>query len=397
MPARSLESGVTAPPCPAEDPIEKIILRSMNEGVITLECNGTVHTVNPAALRILGLSRDAIQGRNFQQFFGHDPANEEFTSIFREALEANSVSKRRETLFKRSDGQTVDLSVSSAFLEIDACEPELQSVVVVFRDITAFKSLERVKRRAVNHLSHELKTPLAIVEASIGSLMGRDLPPDQSLKRLKRAQRNLERLSAIQGVVEEIFNPPQFQPTLLDVAAFVDQVLADIRKAAAHRSVSLTSRVELRETDRLDPFWLKTTLDTLVKNAIENTPDRGAVIVSLEQTQSGILLKVKDSGVGILIQDQEFIFEGFLYTQSTEDYSSKRPYDFNAGGKGLELLRLKVLSESGRFDIWFESQRCEHLPTDRTECPGNASSCPHITGQEQCRDSSGTTFFVLFR
>ena len=290
----------------------------------------------------------------------------------------------------------MDLSVSSAFLEIDACEPALQSVVVVFRDITAFKSLERVKRRAVNHLSHELKTPLAIVEASIGSLIGKDLPPDQSLKRLRRAQRNLERLSAIQGVVEEIFNPPPFQPTLLDVATFVDQVLADIGKEEPTGPCPFAG-VDQRETDRLDPFWLKTTLDTLVKERDPNTPDRGAVIVSLEQTQSGILLKVKDSGVGILIQDQEFIFEGFLYTQSTEDYSSKRPYDFNAGGKGLELLRLKVLSESGRFDIWFESQRCEHLPTDRTECPGNASSCPHITGQEQCRDSSGTTFFVLFR
>ncbi len=397
MPARTPEHGVTGPPYPAEDPIERIILRSMNEGVITLECNGRIHTVNPAALRILGLTKEAAKGRDFQQAFGHDPENEEFTSIFREAIEANSVRERKETRFKRRDGQTVDLSVSSAFLEIDACEPELQSVVVVFHDITAFKSLERVKRRAVNHLSHELKTPLAIVEASIASLVGKDLSPEQSLKRLKRAQRNLERLSAIQEVVEEVFNPPQFKPTHLEVVAFTEQVLAQIREAASHRSVSVASRVELRETDRLDPFWLKTVLETLVKNAIENTPDGGAVTVSLEQRQSGILLKVKDSGVGILVQDQEFIFEGFLYTQSTEDYSSKKPYEFNAGGKGLELLRLKVLSESGLFDIWFESRRCEYLPTDREECPGNVSSCPHIPSQEECSNSGGTTFFVLFR
>ena len=63
MPAKSPESAVTAPPYPAEDPIERIILRSMNEGVITLECNGTVHTVNPAALRILGLSQRGHQGQ----------------------------------------------------------------------------------------------------------------------------------------------------------------------------------------------------------------------------------------------------------------------------------------------------------------------------------------------
>jgi PAS domain S-box-containing protein len=396
MPAKLSEPEMSAPPYPGEDPIERIILKSMNEGVITLECNGTVHTVNPAALSILGLSEDCAKGKNFQQVLGDEPENREFIDIFRGAIEANSVSKRRETRYKRGDGQTVDLSVSSAYLEIDACEPELQSVVVVFRDITAFKSLERIKRRAVNHLSHELKTPLAIAEASISSLIQNDVPRDQALKRLKRARRNLERLNAIQAVVEEVFNPPRFQPRLLNVSAFVDQVLDRIRNASAHRDVSLTSCVKLRETDRLDPFWLQTTLDTLIRNSIENTPDGGQVTVSLSEQESGILLKVEDSGVGILIQDQEFIFEGFVYTQSTEDYASKKPYDFNAGGKGLELLRLKVLSESGPFDIWFESRRCEHLPSDRDGCPGNVSSCPRGPRPKDCRNSGGTTFFVLF-
>jgi len=389
-------SQVSSPPCPTEDPIERIILRSMNEGVITLECNGVVHTVNPAALSILGLAEDSLKGRHFRQVFGLDPENEDFTKVLRDAIDARSVSKRRDMPYRRGDGQVVDLAVSSAFLEVDACEPELQSVVVVFHDVTAFKSLERVKRRAVNHLSHEIKTPLAIAEASIASLIDRDRPRDESLKRLKRAQRNLERLSGLQAVVEEVLAPPRFRPVRLDARAFVEAILERVREEAKSRSVSLVPLVNLAETDRLDPYWLTATLNTLVKNAIENTPDGGAVTVSLEATGKGILMKVEDSGVGILIQDREFIFEGFLYTQSTENYSSKKPYEFNAGGKGLELLRLKVASESGLFDIWFESRRCEHLPTDRNECPGTVPSCPHVSGQDRCRETGGTTFFVLF-
>ena len=163
--------------------------------------------------------------RDVMQIFGKEPENDDFQQVFRNAIEARSVSKRLETVFKRNDGQVVDLAVSSAFLEVDACEPELQSVVVVFHDITPFKSLERVKRRAVNHLSHEIKTPLAIAEASIASVLERDRPRDETVKRLKRAQRNLERLNAIQSVVEEIFNPPQYKPEPLDAQVYVASVL----------------------------------------------------------------------------------------------------------------------------------------------------------------------------
>ena len=75
-----------------------------------------------------------------------------------------------EVPFKRSDGQIIDLSVATSFLEIDECRPGFETVVAVFRDITAFKNLERIRRRAVDHLSHELKTPLSIIAASVEML-----------------------------------------------------------------------------------------------------------------------------------------------------------------------------------------------------------------------------------
>jgi signal transduction histidine kinase len=141
----------------------------------------------------------------------------------------------------------------------------------------------------------------------------------------------------------------------------------------------------------------RTVLETLLKNAVENTPDGGEITVRVKRAEQGVLLEVQDAGVGITIQDQEFIFEGFLYTQPTDEYSSKHPFAFNAGGKGLELRRLKVLAESGYFDIRFESSRCCYIPTRSDRCPGHVESCPSITGLDACRKSGGTTFFVLFR
>jgi two-component system phosphate regulon sensor histidine kinase PhoR len=147
----------------------------------------------------------------------------------------------------------------------------------------------------------------------------------------------------------------------------------------------------------IDPDVLKKVLDTLVKNAIENSPDGGSVTVILEGTPSGPVLRVKDHGVGIYREDQAFIFEAFHHTQDTEHYSTKQPFDFNAGGKGLELMQLKMFANEGYIDIKFESHRCRYLPTHKEHCPGDISKCEHVKDERGCRESGGSTFSVLFR
>ncbi len=65
----------------------------------------------------------------------------------------------------------------------------------------------------------------------------------------------------------------------------------------------------------------------------------------------GASLVVKDYGIGIIVDHQRRIFEGFFTTQETAVYSSKKPFDFNAGGRGADLLRMKIFSERYRFSI----------------------------------------------
>jgi PAS domain S-box-containing protein len=378
------------------EPIEKLILRSMNEGVITLECNGDIFTVNPAALRILDFTEEELIGKHFQEVFSGDQENNDFCQLLVNLFHSEHHSLDREVKFKRRDGQSVDLSVATASLEVDECSPAMQSIVIVFRDITAFKSLDRARRRAVNHLSHEMATPLAIISASVENLIKVGAGAKLSEKNIERIRRNLWRLTDIHAVVEQVFSPPAPRPERFDMASVIEEHLRRLRKAASHRSVLLISDLSSVKTDAVDARTLVTILETLVKNAVENTPDEGTISVSLEKMASGVRLQVKDEGVGIPLADQRFIFEGFHHTQATDEYSSKDPFDFNAGGKGLELLRLKILSEAGSFEISFESRRCRYIPTSRDHCPGRIDICPHVSDVRGCQESGGTTFTVLF-
>ena len=105
---------------------------------------------------------------------------------------------------------------------------------------------------------------------------------------------------------------------------------------------------------------------------------------------------VRDYGVGITEDAQRRIFEGFFSTQDTMAYSTKKPFDFNAGGKGADLLRMKIFSERYNFKIDMVSTRCRFLVKDTDVCPGRISQCPFCSKIENCHESGGTTFTIYF-
>jgi len=100
--------------------------------------------------------------------------------------------------------------------------------------------------------------------------------------------------------------------------------------------------------------------------------------------------------VGILEEHQRRIFEGFFPTQDTIDYSSKRPFDFNAGGKGIDLLSMKIFSERYPFQLEVVSSRCSFLTGKGTACPGTIVRCRFCARPEDCHRSGGSTFTVYF-
>jgi two-component system phosphate regulon sensor histidine kinase PhoR len=268
--------------------------------------------------------------------------------------------------------------------------------VHVARDITAFKSMERARRLAVHHLAHELKTPLAVIKGSLKDLDDEATPIAARTAKIERIRRNLDRLADIQKIVDEIVAPREWRPDRLRLVTAVRHVVDRCRQKSAHRSIIIKTDVIDAETSIIDPDVFDQALGTLVKNAIENTPDEGEITVSVVRSDEGFLLNVRDEGVGIAAVDRQYLFEAFHHTQDTDLYATRNPFDFDAGGKGLELLRLKILAQEGFFDISFETGRCHYLPTNSDVCCGRISQCPHIGSADECRESGGSTFSVLF-
>jgi len=367
-------------------------LNSSADAIAVVDRQGKTQYVSPSFARIFGWTLDEVRDKPlpFVPDSEQESAQALADKVVRDRIPVVGVETRR----TRRDGSVLDVSISAA--PYHDHQGNVAGMSIIFRDITAFKSIERARRRAVNHLSHELMTPLAVIEASVHRLSRKGLPEKATEASLQRVLRNLQRLKDVQEIVEKIAVPPPYEPGEFQTREAVDRIVDKLRDDSAHRSVGLVTRLEPMRADTIDPQTFEIILSTLVKNAVENTPDEGEITICLKALDSAVLLEVEDTGVGILAADREFIFEGFHHTQATDSYATRKPYDFNAGGKGLELMRLKLLAEEGWFDITFDSRRCRFLPTHVDQCPGRISLCEHVRDLEECRRAGGTTFSVRF-
>ena len=310
---------------------------------------------------------------------------------------------------------------------------------------TEVKSLNRAKDKAINHLSHELRTPISVLSGALVVLKRRmeSLPEAAWKPFVDMAQRNLDRMEAIQIEVEDIMEDRQYKPygvlsLLLDecsdelavlvaqetdngtvverlqkkiedlfgpkeslpVELRLDQTVKErleaLRPSFSHRQVEILTQMDPAPPILIPRDVIQKVIDGLIKNAVENTPDEGKIEVAVLAKGDGALLLVHDYGVGIPEEAQKRIFEGFFHTQDTMAYSSKRPFDFNAGGKGADLLRMKIFSERYDFQIDMASVRCKHLAKDTDVCPGRISQCPFCSKTENCHQSGGTVFSLYF-
>ncbi len=367
-------------------------LNSSADAILVTDLEGKTQYLSPSFSRIFGWNLEEVKDKPVP--FVPDSEEESACALRDKVLVAGIPVVGMETQRARKDGSLLDVSISAAPYHDQQGIPAGMSLIL--RDITPFKAMERARRRAVSHLAHELMTPLAVVEASV-RLMSKEGQSQKAKERsVQRILRYIERLKDLQGVVQGIAVPRPYEPSEFEIETAIHRIVENALERSSHRSVTLTTYVEPLHTNAIDPEVFDIILSTLLKNSIENTPDEGTISISVTRHNSDVLLRVEDTGVGIAAADRAFIFEGFHHTQETASYSTRKPFDFNAGGKGLELMRLKILSEEGWFDISFETKRCRFLPSPLDECPGRISLCSHVRDVDGCRQAGGTVFSVVF-
>ena len=337
----------------------ELILRSVADAVIVFDVSDRVIMTNPAAHRL------------FEQYDLEHDLRQRILTLLADLL-APTPQPADET--EMIELGSVTLQASAARMREGST---LLGTVVVLRDVTRQRELDRLKDQFVDTVSHELRTPLANIKLYL-SLLKQGRPErragymdvmERQIERLARLINELLQLSRLQKQRADTQLPLR-QP--LDLEALIDTVIADNNARAENEQKTLqhdclSSPLPMCEGN---PDQIVRALTNLVSNALNYSPTGGRVVVRSyvelkEHAQpESVIIEVKDDGIGIPANEISMIFERFYRGANV---------DPNIPGTGLGLAIVKDIVDLHGGSIEVESQQNQGstfrltLPTQNTQ------------------------------
>lgn len=328
----------------------RLLVTSVGDGIYGVDPEGRVTFVNPAAAEALGYVSEELEGRTAHTVFhATHPDGTPFPldrCYVTEAVVEQKTTHAEEDSYLRSDGLAVPVEVTATPLIDDGVAV---GAVVVFRDVTQRREVDRMKSEFVSMVSHELRTPLTAIRGALGLIAGGavgELNPKtrrmveialvstDRLGRLINEILDIERIESGMLSMELAIQPCR---PLVEAAAAQVQVLAE--EAGVRVSVGATEGQVHADADRVVQ-----TLLNLLGNAIKFSHRGGYVSVHTQVKGEFVEFAIRDDGRGIPEDKLDHIFDRFSQVDSSDAREK------GGSGLGLSISRSIVERLGGR--IW---------------------------------------------
>jgi two-component system phosphate regulon sensor histidine kinase PhoR len=318
------------------------VLGGMVEGVVAVDGRERVIHMNGPAAEILGADPEESLGKPL----GTVTRVREIPDVLSDTLRSG-VPRSREIHLPDASGTRM-LEVHSA--PIHGAVREGVGAVIVLHDVTELRRLEGVRRDFVANVSHELKTPLTVVRATVETMLeDPGMDPDTRSRFLRKMSLQSDRLTSIVtdllslARIESGTGGPDLEP--LDLREPARESFRALGPSAEARRVRM--EIELPERTvpvRGDRASLRLALDNLLDNAVKYTPPGGHVRMRLAARGGEAVVEVEDTGIGIEPRHGERVFERFYRVDKA------RSRDLGGTGLGLSIVRNAMVIHGGRVD-----------------------------------------------
>lgn len=314
------------------------VLQTMSEGVIAIDSNERIEFANLAVHAMLDISEGQTDGR----------------LIYESVRNTHIHDAVRETLAESRKTQ-IEFTVAQTEHKLSLAVSPLASggAVLVLADITDVRRLEAMRRDFVSAVSHELKTPLTVIQACTETLLDGAIEDTEAAPRFLRqieeqSDRLLQLIIGMMQLARLESGEHLFHKEAVDLRELVDNVVRLMNTVAQTKRIAL----EVTGCDELfvlsDRQATRTIIDNLIDNALKYTPENGKVTVELTTEADRNTLRVIDSGNGISEDDQARVFERFFRVE--------RDRNSESGGTGMGLAIVKHLCQAMGADVSLHSR-----------------------------------------
>ena len=326
------------------------ILDAAGDGIMGIDADGVLIFVNPAAARMVGYPPHELISRDLHSLVHHTRpdgrayARDECPVLT--SLADGSIHHCDHDVYWRKDGSCFPVNYTSTPLVDDEA---ITGAVVVFRDITTRREVERIKDEFISVVSHELRTPLTSIRASLGLLESGALGtlPEEGQRMIEIAVRNSNRLDYL---INDILDLERIEAGTMnlhhescDGATLIACAVESVLPMATENGVTLTVGAGSASLEA-DAERIVQTLTNLIGNAVKFSPRHSTVHICCQRRHDEVLFTVSDRGCGIPAHKLDTIFERF------EQVDSSHSRGKGGTGLGLAICRSIVGQHGGR--IW---------------------------------------------
>ncbi|NLG72091.1 MAG: GAF domain-containing protein [Chloroflexi bacterium] len=327
------------------------ILDSAADGILILGPDHKIERCNRAFVRLIGIPASEIQGRTHEEVMRFEHRKDGMSLEQAEAggwpLTPNA------TLYVEGDLQRpngLPLPVGVTYAPLLSPDGSLLNIVATIRDITRFREADELKSTFISVISHELKTPVALIKGYVSTLRRDDVSWDRDVIQdsLQVIEEEADRLTEL---IENLLDASRLQAGALSINLSdlaLDQLAREVAQRFQTQTKVHTIHVEFPENFPVilgDEARLTQVLSNLLSNAIKYSPAGGDIVIRGQARPEQVIVCVSDSGPGIAPGDIPHIFDRFYRSRD----ATRRT---KGAGLGLYLARAVIEAHNGR--IWVD-------------------------------------------
>ncbi len=334
------------------------MLNSIGDGVFVLDEQKKILMVNPMTCDLSGYKAEELLGTKY---------NESLKFVFEKTKQPNSqfiddvydngiiTQMGNDTVLVQKDN--TELAVGDSAAPIKDQDGNVIGCVVVFRDMTKEREIDKMKTEFVSIASHQLKTPVAGVQWFLELLAqndGKNLTKEQKeyISEIGNLSKRMNKLVSDLLDVSRIDTGKKFtiEKEKQDLIKVIEETIQeeDIKAKERAIKVKLCDKCPKSLEANIDAYKIGQMLHNLINNAIKYSPKGETVEVFVEKKSKNVEIKVQDHGYGIPERQQKRVFEKFF---RADNVAAKE-----IEGTGLGLYIVKAIVDGHDGKITFESE-----------------------------------------
>ncbi len=319
------------------------VLSSMIEGVIAIDENENVISVNRSAAMIFDVDPMVIKGRSIHEVI----RNKDLLRFVTETLSIGSQIESDVIIIGKKE-QIINTQCIPLY---DSREKRI-GMLVVMNDVTKIRHLEKVRQDFVANVSHEIKTPLTTIKGFVETILNNfDEDRGETQRFLDITLKHVDRLNAIVedllilAKIEQKDEKKEINLSEICVGDVIETAIQVIYSKAMDKSIQIDLSCNTDAMINIDVPLIEQALVNLLDNAIKYSPENSRIQVHADLNDSDVHICISDEGMGISKEHLPRLFERF--------YRVDKARSRNLGGTGLGLAIVKhiILAHSGRVSV----------------------------------------------